>query len=264
MISEHFGGSDPRANQDNTSGSETSRKTLGEFVIISSEQFSITDEKFIQAVDELSKSMDADASEILVGSFSQYQPIPSQDGSTIMYQVQIYEDKQKDIHLLTDVGLNFEKDGFSVVMFGNTSINEAFTTRAEHDLLVGESIGIGVAFIILVLVYGAVVAGLIPILLAIVAVFTTVGLVGVVGQIMELNEFVPNIVTMMGLAVGIDYSLFVLSRYREERQKGYDKYESISIAGATANRAVLFSGGTVVLALTGMLLLPEKFFQKRS
>ena len=261
LISEHFGGSDPRANQDNTSGSETSRKTLGEFVIISSEQFSITDEKFIQAVDELSKSMDADASEILVGSFSEYQPIPSQDGSTIMYQVQIYEDKQKDIHLLTDVGLNFEKDGFSVVMFGNTSINEAFTTRAEHDLLVGESIGIGVAFIILVLVYGAVVAGLIPILLAIVAVFTTVGLVGVVGQIMELNEFVPNIVTMMGLAVGIDYSLFVLSRYREERQKGYDKYESISIAGATANRAVLFSGGTVVLALTGMLLLPEKFFQ---
>ena len=261
LISEHFGGSDPRANQDNTSRSETSRKTLGEFVIISSEQFSITDEKFIQAVDELSKSMDADASEILVGSFSEYQPIPSQDGSTIMYQVQIYEDKQKDIHLLTDVGLNFEKDGFSVVMFGNTSINEAFTTRAEHDLLVGESIGIGVAFIILVLVYGAVVAGLIPILLAIVAVFTTVGLVGVVGQIMELNEFVPNIVTMMGLAVGIDYSLFVLSRYREERQKGYDKYESISIAGATANRAVLFSGGTVVLALTGMLLLPEKFFQ---
>ena len=261
LISEHFGGSDPRANQDNTSGSETSRKTLGEFVIISSEQFSITDEKFIQAVDELSKSMDADASEILVGSFSEYQPIPSQDGSTIMYQVQIYEDKQKDLHLLTDVGLNFEKDGFSVVMFGNTSINEAFTTRAEHDLLVGESIGIGVAFIILVLVYGAVVAGLIPILLAIVAVFTTVGLVGVVGQIMELNEFVPNIVTMMGLAVGIDYSLFVLSRYREERQKGYDKYESISIAGATANRAVLFSGGTVVLALTGMLLLPEIFFQ---
>ena len=261
LISEHFGGSDPRANQDNTSRPETSRKTLGEFVIISSEQFSITDEKFIQAVDELSKSMDADASEILVGSFSEYQPIPSQDGSTIMYQVQIYEDKQKDIHLLTDVGLNFEKDGFSVVMFGNTSINEAFTTRAEHDLLVGESIGIGVAFIILVLVYGAVVAGLIPILLAIVAVFTTVGLVGVVGQIMELNEFVPNIVTMMGLAVGIDYSLFVLSRYREERQKGYDKYESISIAGATANRAVLFSGGTVVLALTGMLLLPEKFFQ---
>ena len=52
LISEHFGGSDPRANQDNTSGSETSRKTLGEFVIISSEQFSITDEKFIQAVDE--------------------------------------------------------------------------------------------------------------------------------------------------------------------------------------------------------------------
>jgi RND superfamily putative drug exporter len=82
-----------------------------------------------------------------------------------------------------------------------------------------------------------------------------------VGQVIELNEFVPNIITMMGLAVGIDYSLFVLSRYREERERGLSKADAIVRSGNTASRAVFFSGATVVLALTGLLLIPERFFQ---
>ncbi len=111
------------------------------------------------------------------------------------------------------------------------------------------------------LVYGTVVSGLIPIVLAIIAVVTTVGMTAVVGQFIELNEFVPNIVTMMGLAVGIDYSLFVLSRFREERARGLNSIDAIRMTGSTASRAVFVSGCTVVLALTGLLLLPEKFFQ---
>ncbi|MDP6823519.1 MAG: MMPL family transporter, partial [Dehalococcoidia bacterium] len=100
----------------------------------------------------------------------------------------------------------------------------------------------------------------IPIILAIVAVFTAIGLTGIIGQFVELNEFVPNIITMMGLAVGIDYSLFVLSRYREERANGLDKQAAIDVSGSTAGRAVAFSGMTVVLALLGMLLIPERTF----
>ena len=66
---------------------------------------------------------------------------------------------------------------------------------------------------------------------------------------------------MMGLAVGIDYSLFIVSRYREERTSGLDKLDAIATAGSTATRAVLFSGLTVVLALTGMLIVPMSTFQ---
>ena len=66
---------------------------------------------------------------------------------------------------------------------------------------------------------------------------------------------------MMGLAVGIDYSLFIVSRYREERHRGRDNLEAIGMSGATANRAVFFSGLTVVLALAGMLLVPTTIFR---
>ena len=66
---------------------------------------------------------------------------------------------------------------------------------------------------------------------------------------------------MIGLAVGIDYSLFIVSRFREERKKGFDKLEAIGAAGATANRAVFFSGMTVVLALLGMFIIPTTIFR---
>ena len=87
-----------------------------------------------------------------------------------------------------------------------------------------------------------------------------VGLAAVVGTFFELSLFVTNIITMIGLAVGIDYSLFVLTRYREERSQGLDKVEAISKAGATASRAVVFSGMTVVLALVGMVFIPFNIF----
>ncbi len=77
----------------------------------------------------------------------------------------------------------------------------------------------------------------------------------------QFSFFAPNLISMMGLAVGIDYSLFIVSRYREERQRGRDKLEAIGRSGATANRAVFFSGVTVVLALAGMLLVPTTIFR---
>jgi RND superfamily putative drug exporter len=73
--------------------------------------------------------------------------------------------------------------------------------------------------------------------------------------------FVENMITMVGLAVGIDYSLFIVSRYREERKKGFAKLDAIRQSGATANRAVFFSGATVVLALFGMLIVPVSIFR---
>ena len=73
---------------------------------------------------------------------------------------------------------------------------------------------------------------------------------------MDLSFFVTNMITMIGLAVGIDYALFIVERYREERRRGAEKLDAIEIAGATASKAVLFSGMTVVLALLGMFLIP--------
>ncbi len=77
----------------------------------------------------------------------------------------------------------------------------------------------------------------------------------------QFSFFVTNMMAMMGLALGIDYSLFIISRYREERAQGLDKLAAIEAAGATASRAVFFSGLTVVVALFGMLIIPTTIFR---
>ncbi|MQF48404.1 MMPL family transporter [SAR202 cluster bacterium AC-647-N09_OGT_505m] len=236
------------------------RLTLTEFILITSESIPANDPAFVEHSQQFSKRLYDDADSLIVGSFNDYEPTTSLDETTNLFRLQIFEDQDAHIALLTDTAAEFSRDGFRVLVFGDSSINAAFSELAEEDLLVGESIGIGVALVILALVFGAVIAGLVPIVLAIVSVFTAIGLTGIIGQFIELNEFVPNIITMMGLAVGIDYSLFVLSRYREERDNGLNKSDAIAKAGGTASRAVFFSGGTVVLALTGMLLIPERTF----
>jgi len=151
--------------------------------------------------------------------------------------------------------------GFAVQVFGLASLNEDFNTVAEEDLAKGESIGIMAALVILVVVFGAVMAAVVPILVALAAIVVAVGLVALVGQAFSFSFFVTNVVTMMGLAVGIDYSLFVVSRYREGRRRGRDKLAAIEAAGATASRAVFISGMTVVLALLGMILIPNNIFR---
>jgi RND superfamily putative drug exporter len=148
--------------------------------------------------------------------------------------------------------------GYEAAVTGDETISADFDKLSQEDLRKGELFfGAPAAFIILVLVFGAVVAGLIPLLLAIVAIIVALALTTLVGQVFELSIFVVNMLTGMGLALGIDYSLFILSRYREERVGGQDKHEAIGVAGATASRAVLFSGIAFVLAMIGMTLVPD-------
>ena len=104
--------------------------------------------------------------------------------------------------------------------------------------------------------FGALVAAGMPLLLSIVSIVLALALTGLIGQVYPMNTFVLNVLTMMGLAVGIDYTLFVISRYREERARGLARIDAIAATGATANRAIFFSGMTVVLAMLGMVIVP--------
>ena len=150
---------------------------------------------------------------------------------------------------------------FKAQVFGPAALGDDFQTVSEEDLAKGESVGILAALLILVVVFGAVVAGVVPIIIGIASIAIAVGIVAVVGQVVQFSFFVTNMISMMGLAVGIDYSLFVVSRYREERERGREKLDAIEAAGATASRAVFFSGMTVVLALLGMVLIPNSIFK---
>src|SRR5204863_767481 len=148
--------------------------------------------------------------------------------------------------------------GFEVGVTGNDVRDQDFTDLSQHDLKSGElQFGLPAAFVILLLVFGSVVAGFVPIALALLAIVVGLGLVAVVASIWELSIFVINMLTGMGLALGIDYSLFVVSRYREERGHDREPLDAIEASGATASRAVLFSGTAFVIAMLGMLIVPN-------
>jgi putative drug exporter of the RND superfamily len=151
--------------------------------------------------------------------------------------------------------------GFEALVAGPATLENEFIRLAEEGLQQGETIGLAVALVVLVFVFGAVVAGLVPIVLAVMSIAIALGAAALFGLAFDLPFFIANIITMIGLAVGIDYSLFIVSRYREERAEGFDKLDAIARTGATATRAVFFSGLTVIVALTGMLLLPNTIYR---
>ena len=160
--------------------------------------------------------------------------------------------------LLTLVERTDGQDGFSVKMTGEGTLDHDFNDLSQHDLKSGElQVGLPAAFVILLLVFGAVVAGLIPLVMAMVAIVVALGLCSLLAEAFSLSVFFVNMLTGMGLALGIDYSLFIVSRYREERADGRAEPDAIAAAGATASRAVLFSGSVFVIALSGMLLVPS-------
>jgi putative drug exporter of the RND superfamily len=155
-----------------------------------------------------------------------------------------------------------EDDAFAVAVTGDQTLDHDFNLLSQEDLENGElRFGLPAALIILLLVFGAVVAGLVPLLMAIVSIVVALGMTAVLAQQFELSIFVVNMLTGMGLALGIDYSLFVVSRYREERGQGRDQYEAIAASGLTASRAVLFSGTVFVVAMFGMLLVPNSIMR---
>jgi RND superfamily putative drug exporter len=181
--------------------------------------------------------------------------IVSRDRHAALIQIDVAQDS--DIKPIVRVVQQANRAPFSVTITGDHTVGNDFNTLSQRDLEHGElAFGLPAALIVLVLVFGAVVAGLVPVLMAVLSILIGLGIVALLTLVFSLSVFIVNMLTGMGLALGIDYSLFVISRYREERALGFVKDDAISRAGATASRAVLFSGSTFVVALLGMLLVP--------
>jgi RND superfamily putative drug exporter len=188
-------------------------------------------------------------------------PLPSRDGSAVAIPIFITDtDLAADV---VDVVARADRDPRHVVaVTGDQTMDNDFNELSQSDLKEGElQFGAPAALVVLLLVFGSVVAGLIPLLVAILSIVVGIGAVALFSQAFEISVFFINMLTGMGLALGIDYSLFILSRYREERAEGLEQHDAIGGAGATASRAVFFSGTAFVVAMLGMLIVPSNIMR---
>src|SRR5215217_4764867 len=183
----------------------------------------------------------------------------SEDRDATAMLVTMGRDAEDEIEGVVDAVQGADRrDGFGTAITGEFTLDADFSTLAEEDLRTGElGFGLPAALIVLLIVFGSLVAGLVPMLLALVSIVVALALLALVGQAFPLSVFATNMLTGMGLALGIDYSLFVLARYREERLHGRERADAIAAVGATASRAVLFSGIAFTLAMVGLLLVPS-------
>ena len=247
-------------------------KGTNEVVVFESTKFTVDDPEYRQAVEALTDDLAQLGPEIIrldtLGNFfSTGEPalVSSDRAATLIAFVMAgdFDTNSKNINVVVDVvheSAEAEKADFDIKITGQATIGLDNRELSQEDLEKGEMFGVPIALIILIVVLGAVAAALVPLVMAVVSIVLAIGMAAVVGTFFELSLFVTNIITMIGLAVGIDYSLFVVSRYREERGRGLEKIDAIGKAGATAGRAVVFSGMTVVLALIGMLMIPFNIF----
>ena len=141
-----------------------------------------------------------------------------------------------------------------VEQFGDASADKAISESFEDDLRKAETISVPITLVILVVAFGALMAAGVPLLLALSAVAGTLGVVGIVSQVVPFDQSIASVILLVGLAVGVDYSLFYLRREREERAAGRTEEAALQAAAATSGRAVLISGGTVIIAMAGMYI----------
>ncbi len=242
-------------------------KPMTETIVIRSETATVDDAEFRATVDSVMTELNS-LSGVVASAESYYgtgsEELVSKDRQTTIIPVTLVGDLDEATEHVETLIASLDKiatDGFQVLTVGDASLNFELSEIAEEDMAAGEQIGIPVAIIILVVVLGALIAAGLPIVIGLISVFIAVGMAAVVGRFCDLSFFIVNMIGMIGLAVGIDYSLFVISRYREERRRGNAKLLAIEIAGGTASKAVLFSGVTVIFALSGMFIAPGTVFR---
>ena len=151
--------------------------------------------------------------------------------------------------------------GGRVYVSGQVAINHDLQPVFDSDLQRGEEIAIPIAVLILLIVFGTATAMLVPLLMAAGTVPVTLGLLWVVAHEMNMAIYVTNLVTLIGIAIAIDYSLLVVYRFREELIGGSDTTEALRTTMRTAGHAVLFSGATVAIGLACLVLIPLPFIR---
>jgi len=236
----------------------------GMTLIFSSPTWKATDAPFQTAVEDAVAPLSSDsrisglATPYSVPA-SEQSALISRDGHRALVTVE-FKDRSVDAQRYVDAVVAELRPGpLSVVVTGQVPLNLAFDSTLNADLQRAEYVALPVAFMMLVIIFAAIVAALLPLGVGLLAIVGGLGGTMLLARFTDVSQYATNIVTLIGLALAIDYSLFIVNRFRDEMAAGASREDAIAIAMSTAGRAITFSGITVAIGLSAMLFYQGTF-----
>ena len=192
-------------------------------------------------------------------------PVPSPSGGAVLVRVDVTGDAETAadrVQPLVDATAAVQSayPDLRVEQVGGATIDKALTEMYEGDFQQAELLSLPVTLVILIVTFGALLAAAVPVLLALTSVAAAIGLSALASHLLPVTESTASVVLLIGMAVGVDYSLFYVRRAREERARGRTALDAVEVAAATSGRAVVVSGGTVAVAMAGMFMTGSAIF----
>ena len=233
-----------------------------ELVFISS-TLTATDPRFQSAVEQSIAPLAADPR--VTGADTPYVPSAAQssyiskDAHKVLVIVHFRDSSLKVQGYLSQVLAEIRPSDLKVLATGQVPINLAFNNTLEQDLQRAEYVALPITLILLVLIFASFVAALLPISVGVLAIVGGVGGTLFLARFTDVSQYAINVVTLIGLGVAIDYSLFIVNRFRDELAAGASREDAIATAMSTAGRAITFSGITVAVGLSAMLFFQGTF-----
>src|SRR5262249_47142341 len=184
----------------------------------------------------------------------------SADGRTTYVMVNFNSSGQDVEHALNDFRTLLPATGpANTYVTGNPAVYATFTRITQEDSTGAEERALPLALLVLIVVFGTLAAAVMPLLLAVVAVPVALAIIFGIAQHTQTTVFVTNVASIVGLGISIDYSLFMVRRFREEMARGRNVRDAVGWTVATAGEAILFSGLTVMIGFLGLLLIGLQF-----
>ncbi|MDF1602744.1 MMPL family transporter [Nocardioides sp. YIM 152315] len=183
------------------------------------------------------------------------------DRSAVLVPIELTPDTDDVTDLQDAVSAVGERHGeVDIRQAGDVSLDVAIDDRVGDDLAAAETTSLPVTLILMLLAFGALIAAGIPVLLAASSVAATIGLMAPLSHLVPSDDTVASMIVLIGMAVGVDYSLFYLKREREERAKGRGTLDAVEIAAQTSGHSILVSGGAVIAAMAGLFVIDDATF----
>jgi RND superfamily putative drug exporter len=227
----------------------------GEMVLVRGGGRTVDDPEFAATLTELTGALDRTGV-----ALDRSDPVPSADRTAALVSFSLADDDHLDRTLAAVADVQRTHPGLTVAQTGDASGDRFVGEELDRSLNRLALASLAVTLGIMLVAFGALVAALLPVGLAITAVIAAMGLVGLASRVAPTTDTTPHVMLLIGLAVGVDYCLFYIRREREERARGADPHRALLIAAQTSGRSVWISGLTVMTAMAGLLFTGDVTF----